>query len=214
MAGPKKLSDRQEAILRYIQGETGRKGYPPSVREIGDAVGLSSSSTVHGHLDRLEEKGFIRRDPTKPRAIELLGDARRPRPVEAPDGVVRRVCNVPLVGRVTAGVPILAEQNIEDYFPLPADFVRHEESFLLTVRGESMLDAGILDGDYVLVRQQSWAENGDIVVALLGDEATVKRYFKERDHIRLQPENSAMEPILTREALILGKVTGLFRQVR
>jgi len=197
------LSERQRQILDFIKREIRRKGYPPSVREIGEAVGLRSSATVHAHLARLEEKGYIRRDPVKPRAIEVLEDD--------PYYRKKRVVNVPVVGRVTAGTPILAVENIEDVFPLPYELVGDENVFLLRVRGESMIEAGIYDGDYVLVRQQQHARDGDIVVALLGDEATVKRFYKEQDHVRLQPENSLMDPIITRDVQILGKVTGLFR---
>jgi len=197
------LSERQRQILDFIKGEIRRKGFPPSVREIGEAVGLRSSATVHAHLARLEEKGYIRRDPVKPRAIEVLETD--------PLFEKKRVVNVPVVGRVTAGTPILAVENIEDVIPLPYEFVGDENVFLLRVRGESMIEAGIYDGDYVVVRQQQHAQDGDIVVALLGDEATVKRFYKERDHVRLQPENTLMDPILTRDVQILGKVTGLFR---
>ena len=200
------LTQRQRAILEFIKEQIRRKGYPPSVREIGDAVGLSSSSTVHGHLNHLEKKGKIRRDPTKPRAIEVLED----------DGLYpsrQQTVRVPLVGRVTAGLPILAVENVEEYYHLPQSFVPDEGSFLLQVRGESMIEAGIHDGDHVLVRSQSTADNGDIVVALIGDEATVKRFFREGDHIRLQPENSAFKPIIAREVTILGKVTGLWRRI-
>lgn len=208
---PEGLTERQRQVLQFIKDEIRRRGYPPSVREIGEAIGLSSSSTVHGHLARLEEKGYIRRDPTKPRAIEVLDEDVRPG---------KRIVHVPIVGRVTAGQPVLAVENIEDYFPLPADFLRTTEEdqvFFLTVQGDSMVEAGILDGDYVLVRRTSWAENGDIVVALVpgpeGSEATVKRFFKEADHIRLQPENRNMEPIRVRECTIIGKVIGLVRRL-
>ena len=198
-----RLTGRQKEILDYIRKETQSRGYPPSVREIGQAIGLSSSSTVHGHLRRLEEKGFIRRDPTKPRAIEITGDS---------NGRQKRVIHVPLVGRVTAGQPILAVENIEESFPLPYDMVRTEDSFLLRVEGESMINAGIYDGDFVIVRRQEAAHNGDIIVALIGDEATVKRFFKETDHVRLQPENDSMQPILVRDVTVLGKVVGLLRR--
>ena len=203
---PDGLTERQRQVLQFIKEEIAKKGYPPSVREIGEAIGLSSSSTVHGHMARLEEKGFIRRDPTKPRAIEVLDeDYGTPR---------RRTVNVPIVGRVTAGLPIYADQNVEDHFPLPADFVRADEKelFFLTVQGDSMVEAGILDGDYVLVRRQQSAVNGDIVVAMIEDEATVKRFFKEKGHIRLQPENRYMDPIIVPAAEILGKVVGLIRR--
>ncbi|HHW41000.1 MAG TPA: transcriptional repressor LexA [Syntrophomonadaceae bacterium] len=197
----KKISHRQEEILKYIQKTMDERGYPPSVREIGEAVGLKSSSTVHAHLVHLEKMGYIRRDPTKPRAIELVG---------ANSSVVR----VPVVGRVAAGEPILAVENIEDTFPLPANFLKSSDNvFMLTIRGDSMINAGILDGDYIIVRQQNTAENGDIVVALLGDNATVKRFFKEDDCIRLQPENDALDPIRTKNVTILGKVIGLLRKI-
>jgi repressor LexA len=203
-----KLSNRQQAILDFIRNEVREKGYPPSVREIGEAVGLASSSTVHGHLDRLEKKGFIRRDPTKPRAIELLGDD------EERNLVGLAVSKVPLVGKVTAGQPITAVENIEEYFPLPAHLVRDDEVFMLSVVGDSMVEVGINDGDYVIVRQQQTASNGEIVVAMTDDdEATVKTFYKERDHIRLQPENSTMEPLRYNHVTILGKVIGLFRQI-
>ncbi|MGE5589146.1 MAG: transcriptional repressor LexA [Bacillota bacterium] len=200
------LTDRQQQILDYIKEQIRQKGYPPSVREIGESVGLSSSSTVHGHLARLEEKGYIRRDPTKPRAIEITeGDFYLTK---------HRTVNVPLVGRVTAGAPILAVENLEDSFPLPFELVRDEDVFMLAVRGESMIEAGILNGDYVIVRRQSDARNGDIVVALVGEEeATVKRFFREKDHIRLQPENRYMEPIIAQDVTILGKVIALFRRL-
>lgn len=200
----KQLTERQQEILRFIKQETRLKGYPPSVREIGDAVGLSSSSTVHGHLARLEEKGYIRRDPTKPRAIEILDEPLFSKQSHA--------VQVPIVGKVTAGQPILAIENIEDTFPLPEHIVKDDQVFMLTVRGESMIDAGILDGDYVIVRQQNTANNGDIVVALIDDEATVKTYYRETDHIRLQPENQYLSPIIVKDCKILGKVIGLFRK--
>ncbi|NLZ94108.1 MAG: transcriptional repressor LexA [Firmicutes bacterium] len=198
-----KLTPRQLQILEYIKQEVKEKNYPPSVREIGEAVGLSSSSTVHAHLAKLEEKGLIRRNPAKPRAIELLDE---PSPA-----FVSNVVQVPVLGQVTAGEPIYAEQNVEDYFPLPQAMVHQDEVFLLRVRGDSMLNAGILNGDYVIVRRQDTATNGDIVVALLEDEATVKRFYKEKDHIRLQPENEFYEPICSREVKIIGKVIGVFR---
>jgi repressor LexA len=202
-----KLSKRQQQILDFIKKEVKTKGYPPSVREIGEAVGLASSSTVHGHLARLESKGYIRRDPTKPRAIEIL-DADFTASQEKEDAV-----SVPMIGKVTAGQPITAIENIEDYFPLPKRLVSEEDQvFMLEVMGDSMIEAGILDGDYVIVRQQSSADNGDIVVAMTEDnEATVKRFFKEKDHIRLQPENSNLEPIIVRNCTILGKVIGIYR---
>ena len=200
------LTARQKQILAYIKEMLRIKGYPPSVREIGTAVGLRSSSTVHSHLIKLEEIGFIRRDPTKPRALEVLGEASWRQENFVP---------VPLVGRVTAGLPILALENIEETFPLPTSLIgNNEDVFMLTVQGESMINAGILDGDYVLVRKQSSANNNDIVVALLNnEEATVKRFFKEKDRIRLQPENDGMSPIYSRNVSILGKVIGVFRMI-
>lgn len=196
------LTPRQRQILEFIKEEVQKKGYPPSVREIGHAVGLSSSSTVHGHLGKLEEKGYIRRDPTKPRALEVVGLSGQSRP---------ELVYAPVVGRVTAGAPIMAVENIEGYFPLPKNFTGHGDMFLLQVQGDSMLQAGILNGDYVVVRQQPDASNGEIVVALLGEEATVKRFFKENGHVRLQPENDAYEPILSTDISVLGKVVGVYR---
>jgi repressor LexA len=204
-----KISNRQHAILEFIKTEVKEKGYPPSVREIGEAVGLASSSTVHGHLDRLEKKGMIRRDPTKPRAIEILDQD------DQEGNFPLSVSKVPVVGKVTAGVPITATENIEEYFPLPAHFVGDNQVFMLNVIGESMIEAGIHNGDFVIVRQQQTANNGEIVVAMTeDDEATVKTFYKERDHIRLQPENSAMEPIRLKQVTILGKVIGLFRDIQ
>lgn len=204
-----RISNRQQAILEFIKNEVRDKGYPPSVREIGEAVGLASSSTVHGHLERLEKKGMIRRDPTKPRAIEILGSED-----EGLEMFSHSIKQVPLVGKVTAGVPITATENIEGYFPLPEHMVHDDQVFMLSVMGESMIDAGIRDGDYVIVRQQANAHNGEIVVAMTEeDEATVKRFYKEKDHIRLQPENSSMEPIRLKNVTILGKVIGLFRDI-
>ncbi|MDR7865577.1 MAG: transcriptional repressor LexA [Sporomusaceae bacterium] len=199
------LSSRQKQILSYIKDMLRAKGYPPSVREIGEAVGLSSSSTVHSHLAKLEELGFIRRDPTKPRAIDVL---------EETPWRQKALTHVPLVGRVTAGQPILAVENIEETYPLPTELVGRDNVFMLVVRGDSMINAGILDGDYVLVRDQDTARNGEIVVVMVGeDEATVKRFFREKDHIRLQPENDYLEPIISREVAIIGKVIGVFRQI-
>lgn len=201
----KTLAGKQLEILEFIKSELCSRGYPPSVREICEAVGLKSTSTVHGHLERLEKKGFIRRDPTKPRAIEVLDSS--------PLSIARDMVEIPIVGRVTAGQPILAIENIEDTFPLPASFLQGSDNFILMVKGESMIEAGILDGDYVVVKKQNYANNGDIVVALIEDEATVKRFFKETDHVRLQPENPYMEPILVKNVTILGKVTGVFRRL-
>jgi len=204
-----KLSKRQQDILEFIKNEVKQKGYPPSVREIGEAVGLASSSTVHGHLARLETKGLIRRDPTKPRAIEILDldeDAHIPK---------SNVINVPILGKVTAGQPITAIENVEEFFPLPERLAPADEQlFMLEVMGDSMIEAGILDGDYVIVRQQGTANNGDIVVAMTEeDEATVKRFFKEKDYFRLQPENAALEPIILKNVSILGKVIGVYRHI-
>lgn len=203
-----KLSKRQQDILDFIKSEVRQKGYPPSVREIGEAVGLASSSTVHGHLARLESKGLIRRDPTKPRAIEILDNNQSNIPQS-------KVINVPIVGKVTAGLPITAVENVEEFFPLPENLAPADEQlFMLEVMGESMIEAAILDGDYVIVRQQNTANNGDIVVAMTEeDEATVKRFFKEKDYFRLQPENSTMEPIILRNVSILGKVIGVYRHI-
>jgi len=204
----KKVSKRQEDILTFIKDEVRKKGYPPSVREIGEAVGLASSSTVHGHLARLESKGLIRRDPTKPRAIEIL---------EIDNLIDSRpnVLNVPLVGKVTAGLPITAIENIEEFFPLPETFGTSEDNlFMLEIMGNSMIEAGILNGDYVVVKQQQTANNGDIVVAMTEeDEATVKRFFKEDTYFRLQPENSSMDPIIVDNVSILGKVVGVYRHL-
>ena len=205
-----KISSRQLAILEFIRNEVRSKGYPPSVREIGEAVGLASSSTVHGHLDRLEKKGLIRRDPTKPRAIELLGQEES----ESANLFTHTIARVPVVGKVTAGVPITAMENIEDYFPLPQHYVGDDKVFMLSVVGDSMIEAGIHSGDYVIVRQQQTADNGDIVVAMTEeDEATVKTFYKEKDHVRLQPENPTYEPLRLNHETILGKVIGLFRDV-
>ncbi len=201
----KGLTRRQREILTFVQRYADAHGYPPSVREIGQALGLTSSSTVHSHLSALEKKGFLRRDPNKPRALEVLRDER--------DMPTKKVALVPVIGRVTAGQPILAQQNIEDYFPLPADFVHTDECFILLVRGESMIDAGIYDGDLLVVRRQQNATNGDIVVARIEDEATVKRFFKEEDRIRLQPENASMEPIYTQDAVIEGVALAVIRRL-
>jgi repressor LexA len=192
----------QRRILEFIKKEIELKGYPPSVREICEAVNLKSTSTVHGHLEQLEKRGLIRRDSTKPRAMEVL------------ENPLSKGRSVPLVGRVTAGIPILAEENIEDYIVLPQDLVGAEdELFALRVRGESMIRAGILNGDYIFVRKQSHADNGDIVVAMIEDEATVKRIFFERDGVRLQPENPYFDPIYSRKVQVVGKVTALFRKL-
>lgn len=201
------MRSTQDKILNYIKSEIDLKGYPPTIREIGDAVGLASSSTVHGHLDRLEKRGLIRRDPSKPRAIDLIDRQHR-------QGEIDNIVNVPIIGKVTAGLPITAVQNIETYYPLPKWKV-DINSFILEVQGESMILAGIRDGDYVIVRQQPEAENGEIVVALTDqDEATVKTFYREKDHIRLQPENSAMEPLRFEQVRILGKVVGVLRNFK
>ena len=198
----KPRGDNQMKILEFIKQEIQNKSYPPSVREICDAVGLKSTSTVHGHLTRLEKRGLIRRDSTKPRAMEVLDDP------------LARGRSVPLVGKVTAGVPILAQENIEEHIILPQDMVEGEDIFALCVEGESMINAGILDGDYVVVRKQPNAENGEIVVAMIEDEATVKRIYFEKNRVRLQPENPYMEPIYAEEVTVIGKVIALFRQIR
>ena len=207
MTYQRELTKRQQQILDFIRAEIHRCGYPPSVREIGEAVGLSSSSTVHSHLAALEAKGFIRRDPSKPRALEVLDFRETDRGIDP--GSVRAV---PLVGQVAAGQPILAAENIEQTMSLPAEMAG-DQTFILRVRGESMIEAGILDGDFVVVHQQPTAENGDIVVAMIDDSATVKTFYREPDRIRLQPENSTMEPIYTRDVSILGKVVALFRRL-
>ncbi|MDF1542451.1 MAG: transcriptional repressor LexA [Anaerosomatales bacterium] len=207
MSYKRELTDRQRQILDFIRAEIHRRGFPPSVREIGEAVGLSSSSTVHSHLAALEEKGFLRRDPSKPRALEVLDYRDTDRAID-----YEGVRAVPLVGQVAAGAPLLAAENIEATMSLPVEMA-DESTFILRVRGDSMIEAGILDGDFVVVRQQSSATNGDIVVALLEDDATVKRFFKEADRVRLQPENSALEPIYARDVTILGKVVALFRRI-
>lgn len=198
-----KISNKQREILEYIKQEILNKGYPPAVREICEAVDLKSTSSVHSHLETLEKNGYIRRDPTKPRAIEIIDDN---------FNLTRReVVNVPLVGKVAAGQPLLAVENIENYFPVPTEFMPNAESFMLTVQGESMINIGILDGDQILVQKQSDANNGDVVVALVEDSATVKTFYKENGHYRLQPENDTMEPIIVDECSILGKVFGVFR---
>jgi len=203
------LSKRQEAILQYIKEHVDSKGYPPSVREIGEAVGLASSSTVHGHLARLEKKGYIRRDPTKPRAIEIIKD-------DNLNGIPKeKTTFVPVIGKVTAGLPITAVENIEEFIPLPSSISQAESNlFALIIEGDSMIEAGILNDDMVIVKQQQNANNGDIVVAMTeDDEATVKRFFKEDNQIRLQPENATMEPMIYKNISILGRVIGVFRKM-
>lgn len=203
-----KLSQKQFEILEYMKKAVREKGYPPSVREICDAVGLKSTSTVHGHLERLERKGYIRRDPAKPRAIEIFSD----NDSVNSDGSSRELIEVPIVGTVTAGIPILATENIEDTFPIPSDYAPNGNIFMLRVKGDSMINAGIFNKDLIMVRQQNTADNGDIVVALIEDFATVKTYYKENGYIRLQPENPTMSPIIVRDVSILGKVVGLYRK--
>jgi repressor LexA len=211
------LTKRQQEIFEYIKRYSAKYGYPPTVRDIGKAVGLASSSTVHAHLANLEKLGLLRRDPSKPRAIELLDRVREDvgsavgTAVESALGVLRQ--GLPLVGHVAAGSPILAEENIEDYVQVPPIAGGDVGEYILRVRGESMKDAGILGGDFVVVRPQDTATDGEIIVALVGEEATVKRFFRESDHIRLQPENEAMEPIRSKEVRILGRVVGVFRSV-
>ena len=198
-----KISDKQREILDYIKTEILNKGYPPTVRDICEAVKLKSTSSVHSHLETLEKNGYIRRDPTKPRAIEIVDDN---------FNLTRReVVNVPMLGRVAAGQPILAVENIESYFPIPTEFMPNAESFMLRVQGESMINAGIFDGDNILVEKCDTAHNGEMVVALVDDSATVKTFYKEGDHIRLQPENDFMDPIIVPDCKILGKVFGVFR---
>lgn len=198
-----KISDKQREILEYIKQEIMKKGYPPAVREICEAVGLKSTSSVHAHLETLEKNGYIRKNPTKPRAIEIIDDN---------FNLTRReVVNVPIIGRVAAGQPLLAVENIENYFPIPVEFMPNSETFMLNVKGESMINAGIYDGDQILVQKQSDACNGDIVVALVEDSATVKTFYKEDGHYRLQPENDFMEPIIVDKCTVLGKVFGVFR---
>lgn len=198
-----KISDKQKEILEYIKSEILNRGYPPSVRDICEAVHLKSTSSVHSHLETLEKNGYIRRDPTKPRAIEIMDDT---------FNLSRReVVNVPLLGHVAAGEPLLAIENVETYFPIPAEYMPNEETFMLKVKGESMINAGIFDGDNILVQRQSTASNGDMVVALVEDSATVKTFYKEDGHYRLQPENDSMEPIIVEDCAVLGKVFGVFR---
>ena len=200
-----KISVKQQEILQYIKDTILKKGYPPAVREICEAVHLKSTSSVHSHLETLEQNGYIRRDPTKPRTIEILDDC---------FNLTRReLVNIPLIGSVAAGQPILAQENIENYFPVPSDLLPNQEAFMLRVKGESMINAGIFNGDQIIVAQQDTAENGDIIVALMDYSATVKRFYREDDHVRLQPENDTMEPIITTDIQIIGKVIGLVRMM-
>ena len=199
-----KITPKQQEILDYLKSEIINRGYPPAVREICEAVGLRSTSSVHSHLESLERNGYIRRDPSKPRAIEIVDDS---------FNLTRReIVNVPIIGTITAGQPILAVENIESYFPIPMEYMPNTETFMLHVKGESMINAGIFDGDQILVQKQNTAKNGDFVVALIEDSVTVKTFYKEKDHIRLQPENDFMDPIIVPDVVILGKVIGLFRR--
>lgn len=198
-----RITAKQQEILEYIKVTILKKGYPPAVREICQAVDLKSTSSVHSHLETLEKNGYIRRDPTKPRTIEIID--------ECFNLNRREVVNVPLIGTVAAGQPILAEENIENYFPIPAEMLPNAQTFMLHVKGESMINAGIFDGDQIIVAEQATARNGEIVVALVEDSATVKRFYKENGHFRLQPENDSMEPIIVEDVKILGKVIGLLR---
>lgn len=204
------LSERQQSILNYIMKEIRDKGYPPSVREIGKAVGLKSPASVHSHLKTLEKLNYIRRDPSKPRAIEVLYNSKN-------DDIKfkKELLHIPIVGRVMAGEPVLAEENIEDYFPIPVDYLKRsgeKELFILEIQGESMIEAGIHDGDYVIAQEQNYANNGEIIIAMINDEATVKTFYKEEDHIRLQPENPDMQPFILPNVTVLGKVIGLYRK--
>lgn len=209
------LNKRERAILKFIEKQINEKGYPPSVREIGKAVGLSSTATVHGYLAKLTKKGYIKKEDQKGRTLRVLkgglADNEKPSPKPLYNG--RELVDVPVIGKITAGAPILAVENVTDTFPIPINFVGNSESFMLTVRGESMIEAGILDGDYILVKRQNSARNGQIVVALIEDEATVKTFYKEKDYIRLQPENSTMDPIIVPDCKILGVVGGVFRKL-
>lgn len=205
---PKKATDKQLRVLTYVKDQIRKNGYAPSVREICQALGLHSTSTVHGYLARLQKKGLIQKAALKPRTIRVTNGDSEPAYYAS-----KEMVDVPIVGKVTAGMPILAVENREDTFPLPVEFVGNSESFMLRVRGDSMIEAGILDGDLVLVKRQSTAENGEIVVALIEDEATVKTFFKEKNHIRLQPQNSFMQPIIVPSCVILGKVAGVFRKL-
>jgi repressor LexA len=202
------LTERQRSVLEFIQERINKKGYPPSVREIGKAIGLKSPASVHNHLKTLEKLKYIRRDPSKPRAIEVLCNQ------DLTENMEKEMVNIPLVGKITAGEPIFAEENVEDFFPIPLDYISStaSELFMLEVKGNSMINAGIYDGDYVIAQKQNYAYNKDIVIALLEDGATVKRFYKEKNSFRLQPENPDMEPIITSDIQILGKVIGLYRK--
>ena len=217
--GSKELNNREKDILKYIEKQVDEQGYAPSVREIGKAVGLSSTATVHSYLSKLEEKGYIKKETQKGRTLRLLkGTGKKENKSDEKNDEKafysgRELVNVPVVGKITAGAPILAVENVTDSFLIPVDFVGNSESFMLTVSGESMIEAGILDGDYILVKRQNVARNGEIVVAMIDEEATVKTFFKENGHVRLQPENSSMEPIIVPDCQILGKVVGVFRKL-
>lgn len=203
MAKGNKMSPKQQEILNYIKSQILERGFPPTVRDICEAVHLRSTSSVHSHLETLEKKGYIKRDPTKPRAIEIMDDSF--------NFLRREMVNVPIVGKVAAGEPLLAQQNIEDYFPIPVEYMSNKQTFMLKVKGESMINAGIFDGDMVLVEQRQTADNGEIIVALIEDGATVKTFYKEEGVVRLQPENDTMDPIIVEDVQVLGKVIGVFR---
>ena len=210
------LNKKEKTILKFIENQIDKNGYPPSVREIGKAVGLKSTATVHGYLAKLVNKGYIKKEDQKGRTLRLLKRTTNKSKEDENKNFYsgKEMVEVPVLGKITAGEPILAVENVTDTFPIPVDFVGNSESFMLTVRGESMIEAGILDGDYILVKKQNTASNGQIVVALIGEEATVKTFYKESDHIRLQPENSTMDPIIVPNCEILGKVAGVFRKIR
>ena len=207
------LNKREKAILKFIEKQVNLNGYPPSVREIGKAVGLSSTATVHTYIAKLAKKGYLKKEDQKGRTLRLLKGGVEDKPTEKSLYTSKEMVDVPVVGKVAAGLPLLAVENVVDTFPIPLDFVGNSESFMLTVQGESMIDAGILNGDYILIKKQTTAKNGEMVVALVGDEATVKTFYKENGHIRLQPENSTMEPIIVPDCQILGKVAGVFRKL-
>ena len=218
----KELNSREQDILKFIEKQINEVGYPPSVREIGKSVGLSSTATVHGYLAKLEEKGYIKKETQKGRTLRLIKGSNKKKIKKVEENTEiqekpfysgRELVDVPVLGKITAGAPILAVENITDNFLIPVDFVGNSESFMLTVSGQSMIEAGILDGDYILVKRQNIARNGEIVVAMIDDEATVKTFYKENNHIRLQPENSTMEPIIVENCQILGKVVGVFRKL-
>ena len=208
-------SRKEKAILQFIEEQVMEKGYPPSVREIGKAIGLSSTATVHAYLAKLEKQGLIKKEGKKGRTLKVVNGSNKGMSAKSDKNFYtqKELVDVPIIGKITAGQPILAVENITDTFPIPVDFVGNSESFMLTVSGESMIEAGILDGDYILVKKQNDARNGEIVVALIGEEATVKTFYKEKDHIRLQPENHTMDPIIVPDCKILGKVAGVFRKM-